>query len=251
MKHLFLSTLALGLLAFSCNSQDSTTTMEPESMEHNKLTEQEIADGWTLLFDGETMDHWRVYNQESIPAGWVVEDGAMVFDPAQRNDLYGLDIITKDTYTDFELKLEWWISEAGNSGIFYHVIEQEDKALYWSGPEMQILDNVNHPDADQGVDGNRKAGSLYDLIPADPQNAKSYGEWNSVKIVAKGDLFEHWQNGEMVLSFDRSTDEWKELVAGSKFAPHPEFGTADEGHIALQDHGDIVKFRNLKIRSLQ
>jgi hypothetical protein len=249
MKYL-LSIVALGLLGTSCNMPDQENTMESNSMAHNTLSDQEIADGWELLFDGESMDHWRVYNQEGIPAGWVVEDEAMVFDPEQRNDQYGLDIITKETYGDFELKLEWWLSEGGNSGIFYHVIEQEDKALYWSGPEMQILDNENHPDADQGVDGNRKAGSLYDLIPAVPQNAKPFGEWNSVKIVAKGDVIEHYQNGEMVLSFDRSTEEWKNLVAGSKFAPHPEFGTAAEGHIALQDHGDLVKFRNLKIRSL-
>jgi hypothetical protein len=249
MKYL-LSTLALGLFGVACTPQEPANTMDSDPMAHNTLTEQEISDGWKLLFDGESMDQWRVYNQEGIPAGWVVEDGAMVFDPEQRNEQYGLDIITKETYGDFELKLEWWLSEAGNSGIFYHVIEQEDKALYWSGPEMQILDNENHPDADQGVDGNRKAGSLYDLIPAVPQNAKPYGQWNSVKIVAKGDVIEHWQNGEMVLSFDRSTDEWKDLVAGSKFAPHPEFGTAAEGHIALQDHNDLVKFRNLKIRSL-
>lgn len=249
MKYL-LSIVALGLLGTSCNMPDQENTMMSNYMAHNTLSDQEIADGWELLFDGESMDHWRVYNQEGIPAGWVVEDGAMVFDPEQRNDQYGLDIITKETYGDFELKLEWWLSEGGNSGIFYHVIEQEDKALYWSGPEMQILDNENHPDADQGVDGNRKAGSLYDLIPAVPQNAKPFGEWNSVKIVAKGDVIEHYQNGEMVLSFDRSTEEWKNLVAGSKFAPHSEFGTAAEGHIALQDHGDLVKFRNLKIRSL-
>lgn len=249
MKYI-LSTLALGLLGVACTPQEPINTMISDPMAHNTLTEQEIEDGWELLFDGESMENWRVYNQEDIPAGWVVEDGAMVFDPEQRNDQYGLDIITKETYGDFELKLEWWLSEAGNSGIFYHVIEQEDKALYWSGPEMQILDNENHPDADQGVDGNRKAGSLYDLIPAVPQNAKPFGEWNSVKIVAKGDVIEHWQNGEMVLSFDRSTEEWKNLVAGSKFAPHPEFGIAAEGHIALQDHGDLVKFRNLKIRSL-
>ncbi len=249
MKYI-LSTLALGLLGVACIPQEPDNRTISDSMVHNTLTEQEISDGWELLFDGESMEHWRVYNQEAIPAGWVVEDGAMVFDPEQRNDQYGLDIITKETYGDFELKLEWWLSEAGNSGIFYHVIEQEDKALYWSGPEMQILDNENHPDADQGVDGNRKAGSLYDLIPAVPQNAKPNGEWNSVKIVAKGDVIEHWQNGEMVLSFDRSTEEWKNLVAGSKFAPHPEFGTAAEGHIALQDHDDLVKFRNLKIRPL-
>lgn len=250
MNQLTMFTLGLGLLLTACGSPESNPTEQAATMAHNTLTEQEIADGWELLFDGESMENWRVYNQEDIPAGWVVEDGAMVFDPEQRNDQYGLDIITKETYGDFELKLEWWLSEAGNSGIFYHVIEQEDKALYWSGPEMQILDNENHPDADQGVDGNRKAGSLYDLIPAVPQNAKPFGEWNSVKIVAKGDVIEHWQNGEMVLSFDRSTEEWKNLVAGSKFAPHPEFGTAAEGHIALQDHGDLVKFRNLKIRSL-
>ncbi len=218
----------------------------------NKLTKTEEDAGWQLLFDGQTMEHWRVYNQPNIPGeNWRVEDGLMVFRPQSNGEwTSGLDIITKETYSDFEFVMEWKISEGGNSGIFYHVIEQPDKALYWSGPEMQILDNENHPDANLGIDGNRKAGSLYDLIPASPQNANPHGEWNLVKIVSKGPTIEHWQNGERVLHYERWTNEWNEMVANSKFAEHPEFGQAKEGHLSLQDHGDVVMFRNLKIRRL-
>lgn len=226
--------------------------MSDHSESHNTLTDAEIADGWQLLFDGESMDHWRVYNQPDIPGeSWRVEDGAMVFRPQKTGDwTSGLDIITKETFSDFEFVLEWKVAEAGNSGIFYHVIEQSDKALYWSGPEMQILDNEHHPDANMGKDGNRQAGSLYDLIPAVPQNANPFGEWNTVKIVSNGPVIEHWQNGERVVRYERWTDEWNEMVANSKFAEHPEFGQAKEGHLSLQDHGDVVMFRNLKIRRL-
>lgn len=231
----------------SAMSSASTDASAP-----NTLTPAEVEQGWMLLFDGQTMDQWRVYNRPDIPGdNWRVEDGAMVFSPMESDEpMPGLDIITKETFGDFEFKLEWMVSERGNSGIFYHVIEQPDKALYWSGPEMQILDNENHPDSDQGMAGNRKAGSLYDLIPADPQNAKPHGEWNQVRIVSDGPRIEHWQNGQMVLSYERWTPEWQEMVAASKFAEHPEFGSAEEGHLALQDHGDVVRFRNLKIRRL-
>jgi hypothetical protein len=231
-----------------CQNSNTSTMIS----EINNLTTAEVQAGWQLLFDGETMDQWRVYNQPDIPGdSWRVEDGLLVFRPQTNGDwTSGLDIITKETFSDFEFMLEWKISESGNSGIFYHVMEQSDKALYWSGPEMQILDNVNHPDANMGVEGNRKAGSLYDLIPANPQNAKPSGEWNQVKIVSNGPVVEHWQNGERVVRYERWTDEWNEMVANSKFAEHPEFGQAKEGHISLQDHGDVVMFRNIKIRRL-
>lgn len=217
----------------------------------NQLTQQEIDDGWTLLFDGESTEHWRGYNMVDFPEqGWHVEDGLLVYRPSEGDDsTSGLDIITREVYSDFEFKIEWMIERGGNSGIFYHILEQ-DREIYWSGPEMQILDNINHPDADQGIEGNRKAGSLYDLIPAEPQNTNPHDEWNSVQIVSRGPVIEHWQNGEKVVEFERWTADWFDMLHESKFNCYPEFGALREGHIGLQDHGDVVKFRNIKIREL-
>ena len=246
-------TLLLALSTFvllGCESTDNPNNGEPEM---NELSQSEIEEGWELLFDGESTDKWRVYNMDSMPDhGWQIEDGLLVFRPPADEDGWssGLDIITKETYSDFEFKIDWKVERGGNSGIFYHVLEQEDQAIFWSGPEFQILDNINHPDADQGIDGNRKAGSLYDLLPADPQNTRPYDEWNSVKIVSNGPVIEHWQNGEKVVEYERWTPEWFSMLHESKFQCYPEFGAMREGHIGLQDHGDVVKFKNIKIRSL-
>lgn len=225
---------------------------EITSAQHNMLTEEEKSEGWILLFDGQSTDQWRGYNMDSFPEhGWVVEDNMLVFRaPGPNAESRPRDIITKKKFSDFRFKLEWMVEEGGNSGIFYHVLEQPTQSIYWSGLEMQILDNDNHPDANMGVNGNRKAGSLYDLIPADPQNTNPYGEWNSVEIVSRGNTIEHWQNGEKVLEYERWTPEWFEMIRKSKFVGHPEFGAIREGHLGLQDHGDEVKFRNLKIKEL-
>ncbi len=243
-------TLLLAFLLYNngCESAESTT----EENQMNQLTEAEIEEGWSLLFDGESTDQWRGYNMDSFPdAGWKIEDGLLVFRPPSDDDWSsGMDIITKEIYGDFEFQIDWKVERAGNSGIFYHVLEQEERAIYWSGPEFQILDNENHPDADQGVDHNRKAASLYDLIPADPQNTRPYGEWNSAKIVSDGPTIEHWQNDEKVVEYERWTTEWFDMLHESKFRGYPEFGAMREGHIGLQDHGDVVKFKNIKIRAL-
>ncbi len=215
----------------------------------NTLTDQERDEGWKLLFDGETTGEWRVYNGDDFPeSSWVIEDEALTFKPGGEG---GKDIITKEKYENFDLKLEWKISEDGNSGIFYKVMEQPSQAIYWSAPEFQLLDNENHPDAERGENGNRKAASLYDLLPAEPQNAKPYGEWNSARIVVDGARVEHWQNGTKVLEFELWTPEWYEMIRNSKFREHPEFGDAREGYIGLQDHGDKISFRNIKIRPLE
>jgi hypothetical protein len=241
--------ILLTALCTACSEGQSQQT-NSETM-HNQLTEQEVEDGWTLLFDGESTEHWRGYNMDAFPEnGWQAEDGLLVFRPSDSGEwTSGLDIITRETFSNYEFKIEWMIEESGNSGIFYHVLEQ-DRAIYWSGPEMQILDNINHPDADQGVNGNRKAGSLYDLIPAEPQNTRPHGEWNSVKIVSDGPVIQHWQNGEKVVEYERWTPEWFDMLHESKFNCFPEFGAMRDGHIGLQDHGDVVKFRNIKIREL-
>lgn len=230
----------------------SGSVFAQEAEEHNTLTAEERANGWELLFDGESTDGWRGYNDDAFPdVGWKVEDGELIVmesggDEAGR----GGDIVTTESYDDFILKLEWKLSEGGNSGIFYRALEQESQPIFWSAPEMQVLDNENHPDAEKGEDGNRKAGSLYDLIPADPQTFTGHGEWQEVMIVAEGPHIEHWMNGEKVLEYELWTPEWYEMVRDSKFESHPEFGDLHEGLIGLQDHGNLAHFRNIKIKEL-
>jgi hypothetical protein len=223
-----------------------------EASEHNTLTPQERENGWELLFDGETTDGWRGYNQTAFPdEGWTVrEETLLIRGSGGGVSGSGGDIVTAETYDDFILTLEWKISKGGNSGIFYRAIEQEGVALYWSAPEMQVLDNAHHPDATRGEDGNRKSGSLYDLIPAEPQPFTGHGEWQQVKIVADGPHVEHWLNGEKVLEYELWSPGWYEMIRNSKFECHPAFGDAREGLIGLQDHGTRAQFRNVKIKEL-
>jgi hypothetical protein len=164
----------------------------------------------------------------------------------------GGDILYDKEFSNFHLKMEWKIGEGGNSGIFYLGKEVEDWPIWKTAPEMQVLDNERHPDAMLGKDGNRKAGSLYDLIPADPQNTKPAGEWNSVEILVYNGTVVHKQNGETVLEYHLWTDDWNNLVADSKFPElNPDWANvAKSGYIALQDHGDDVWFRDIKIREL-
>lgn len=238
VKSTVLTIICIGLLVSMSMAQQANT-----------LTQKEKEEGWKLLFDGKTTEGWRGYNQESFPErGWEVKDGMLTV----LVDGGGGDIITTEVYEDFILKLEWRVAKGGNSGIFYHALEQPGEAIYWSAPEIQILDNENHPDANMGKNGNRKASSLYDLIPADPQNARPYDEWNQIEIVVRdnGAHVEHWMNGEKVVEYERWTPEWYEMLRNSKFNPHPEFGAAHQGYIGLQDHGDRVNFRNIRIKEL-
>ncbi|MFB6097744.1 MAG: DUF1080 domain-containing protein [Salinibacter sp.] len=213
----------------------------------NTLTEEEKENGWELLFDGKTTEGWRGYNQESFPEqGWTVRNGMLVIkDADNRASGPAGDIVTTETYDDFILKLEWKVSEEGNSGIFYRGIEQKGVALYWSAPEMQVLDNAVQPDS------NQMAGSLYDLIPARPQPFTGPGTWQQAKIVADGPHVEHWLNGTKVLEYEQWSSAWYERIRNSKFKCHPAFGDAHEGRIGLQDHGTLVRFRNIKIKELE
>lgn len=260
--------LLASALMFSCkgeggkNENDSSAVdtlenkMEKEMAQDapNTLTEAEKAEGWILLFDGTTSQGWRGYKKDSFPAGWEIVDGTISCKGSGRGEAgaeAGGDIIYDKKFSNFHLKLEWKISEGGNSGIFY--LGQETEDFIWkTAPEMQVLDNAKHPDAQAGKDGNRQAGSLYDLIPANPQNAKPAGEWNSVEIkVYKGTVW-HFMNGEQVLEYHLWTPEWKEMVKNSKFPKlNPKWvDVASEGYIGLQDHGDDVWFRNIKIKEL-
>lgn len=216
----------------------------------NTLTKKEKKAGWQLLFDGKTFTGWRGYNKTAFPEkGWDISDGSIHC----QSQGGGGDIIFDTKLTNFELTLDWKISEGGNSGIFIFGREVEGKPIYFSAPEMQVLDNQRHPDANMGKNGNRKAGSLYDMIPANPQNAKPAGEWNSVKIIAKNGNVEFWQNGVKVVSFTMGTDEWKKMCADSKFRDWTDFvnNNAKDGYFGLQDHGNDVWFKNIKLKILK
>ncbi len=239
-KLILLFFLAAGFI-FSCTNEDETTLAETDQS-LNTLSQDEINEGWVLLFDGESTNGWRGYNRDSFPDnGWVIEDQSLKVTGG------GGDIIYDQQFQNFHLKLEWKVSEGGNSGIFYLAQELENTPIWQSAPEMQILDNDQHPDAQMGVDGNRKAGSLYDLIPAEPQNFRGAGEWNKAEVSVNNGTVIHYQNGVPVLEYELGTDEWNEMVANSKFAPLEFFGIDQPGYIGLQDHGDDVWFRNIRI----
>lgn len=221
----------------------------------NTLTAKEKEDDWKLLFDGKNTEGWRGYGKDSFPQGWIIEDGTLKVQGSGAGEAGGGgDIIFDEEFKDFELTLEYKVSEGGNSGIFYLAKEIEGEPIYTSAPEYQILDNERHPDARLGKNGNRKAASLYDLIPAEPQNAKPAGEWNKVSIIVYRGTVIHSQNGENVVEYHLWTDEWKKMVANSKFKDWDNFlnagGDDKKGYIGLQDHGDDVWFRNIKIKQL-
>ena len=199
------------------------------------------SDGWTEL----TADHWRGYNKDSIPSAWIVmEDGTFHF----TGEGEGGDIITRGMYDDFELMLEWKISEGGNSGIMFRVNEEHDYP-WRTGPEYQILDNDNHPDAQEG--GDRLAGANYDMHEPSEDAVNPVGEWNTARIVVSGANVEHWLNDVMIVSYELWSDDWNERIAGSKWIDMPSYGMEQMGHICLQDHGDHVWFRNIKVRALE
>lgn len=214
--------------------------------------------GYTVIFDGSSTDGWRAYGRETLPDRWVIEDGALKFDP-QKEGSRG-DVIFAHKFGNFILEMEWKVSKGANSGILYLIQEVEGQPSVASAPESQVLDNENHPDAKLGKDGNRKSSSLYDLIPAVPQNAKPFGEWNKVKIVIDNGRVEHWQNGKKVVEYELWTPEWNEMLANSKFGPQswPDAwwlmtnagGNERKGYIGLQDHGDEVWFRNIRVKVL-
>lgn len=228
------------LLLSSCSSNETNTT-------DNMLTNAEIADGWQLLFDGKNINaNWRGFKQENAPTKWVIDDGAIFFNP----EIAGTsgDIISRDQYSEFEFALEWKVAPGSNSGIFYHAVESDEYEFpYETAPEMQVLDNDLHPD---GKFEQHRAGDLYDLMKSRVENVVPVGEWNKVRIVVKGNLVQHYQNGELVIETTMWDDNWAALIADSKFATWPGFGKSRVGHFALQDHTDPVWFKNLKVRKL-
>ena len=213
----------------------------------NALTAQEKKDGWKLLFDGKTTKGWRQYSSDKISARWKVSNGELYLDKSVKEG--SGDIITDGEYKDYDFSLEWKIDACGNSGVIFNVVEDPKfEATYHTGPEMQVLDNTCHPDAKIIK---HRAGDLYDLISCSKETVKPAGEWNVARIVSKDAKMEFWLNGTKTVEFTMHTPEWDQMVANSKFKTMPAFGKALKGHIALQDHGDGVYYRNIKIRELK
>jgi len=219
----------------------------------NKLTGKEKKAGWTLLFNGKDFTGWRQCNGTEMPKNWVIEDNAMkVFTAPDKKPGQGANgdiIYAPKKFRNFELSIDWKTSKMGNSGIFYNVREVEGKAIYYAAPEVQVLDNI---DATDNKIDSHLAGSLYDMLPADPKTVKPAGEWNTIVISLKDGKVTHTQNGVKVVEYTLWTPEWDAMVANSKFKTFPGFieGIAREGYIGLQDHGYAIWFRNIKIREL-
>jgi hypothetical protein len=206
----------------------------------NSLTADERAAGWRLLFDGRTTAGWRGWRMDSMPSGWQAVDGALTRVGA------GGDIITREAFRNFELALEWKVAPGGNSGIFYRASEDAE-AIYWTAPEMQVLDDAGHDDGQSRLTA---AGANYDLDPAPAGVVRPAGEWNQVRLVVIGAHVEHWLNSTKVVEYELGSPAWEAKVQASKFAPHPHYGRNAEGYVGLQDHGDLVAYRNIKIRVL-
>lgn len=229
-----------------------------QNMATNTLTEQERAEGWKLLFDGTTTNGWRGAYMDKFPAGgWVIENGTIgPVESGGAESRNGGDIVTVDEYDNFDLKFQFMLTDSANSGVKYFVAEQQPKPQGSAfGLEFQVLDDDKHPDARKGREGNRTTGSLYDLIPANNKSVKPIGQWNEGRVMVKGNRVEHWLNGTRVVEYERGSENYRTLVGESKYAA-PEynasgrFGEAAKGRILIQDHGDRVMFRNIRIKIL-
>jgi hypothetical protein len=231
----------VGLIAMLTGCGGASDGASSQENPQNMLTPSEREAGWRLLFDGKTTRGWRGYRKDSMPAGWQVVDGALTrVAPAG-------DIVTIEQFDNFELSLEWRVAPGGNSGIFYRVTEDGEHPWH-SGPEMQVLDDAAHADGRSPL---TSAGALYGLYPAPRGVSKPAGEWNAARIVLNGSHVEHWLNGTKVVEAELGSPDWQARVARSKFDTLPRYGRNQSGHIGLQDHGDRVEYRNIKLRVLR
>lgn len=228
-------------------------SVDTQAQKLNKLTKKEKKAGWTLLFNGKDFTGWRQCNGSAMPANWKIDDNAMqVFTAPDKKPGQGSNgdiLYSVKKFRNFELSIDWKAGKMGNSGIFYNVREVPGKPIYYASPEIQVLDNV---DATDNKVASHLAGSLYDMLPADPKTVKPTGEWNTIVVKVQDGKVTHTQNGVLVVSYTLWTPEWDKMVANSKFKSFPGFteGISKEGYIGLQDHGYEIWFRNIKIREL-
>lgn len=237
------------ILLVSCNNAVSKQSPQPPAM--NSISQEEKNDGWELLFDGTSTAGWHAYHNQPVGKAWKVVDGTLTIDVSEKKDgkvVGGGDIVTDKEFDHFHLKYDWKISVNGNSGVIFYAQEDSKYKYPWeTGPEMQVLDNNGHPDAKIIK---HRAGDLYDLISSSKETVKPAMEWNTAEIKSVNGKLDFYLNGENVVSTTLWDDNWKNLVAGSKFKNMPDFGKYQKGKLGLQDHGDIVWFRNIKIKRL-
>jgi hypothetical protein len=234
------ATVAVALLLPSAGA-----AQKGDASVQSRLTDEEKRAGWSLLFDGSTLTGWRGFKRSDASATrWKIEDGTLSVDPADGRDTRGaLDLITTSTYDNFELSLEWRVSPGGNSGVKYFVLEDRDAAI---GHEYQIIDDERHPDAKLGP--KRQTSAFYDVLAATNRPIRPAGEFNQSRIVVRGKTVEHWLNGARVLQYELETPALQSAIDQSKFKGIERFGKLQKGYILLQDHGDRVWYRNVKIR---
>jgi hypothetical protein len=247
MKKLTYLITVLCLIIVTGTTSNGQQEKQVKNTENNKLTKKEIKEGWVLLWDGKTNAGWRGYRTTTFPlTGWEMKDGILTVMPPQGTAKSGGDIITVNKYKNFELSVDFLYNPGANSGIKYFIDGKTNV-----GCEYQILDDKLHPDAKLGINGNRTLAGLYDLIPPINKVDNGPGQWNTAGIIVKGNHVEHWLNGKMTVSYERGDAAWKALVATSKFKDAAGFGEATEGHILLQDHGNMVSFKNIKLREIK
>ncbi len=253
MRKMTIVLLALTIVGVGCKQKETkeTTTEAEVEME----TKEEMEDNeWITLFDGTSFDGWHVYPGKEVPDAWQLEDGAMILRTTEyRPDGNRFNMVTDREFESFELSLEWMVTKGANSGIMWAVIEDEKyPEPYYSGPEIQVLDNINHPDAKNGT--SHQAGALYDMVSPAKDVVKPLGEWNSYTITInhKTNQGSVVLNGEKIVEFPVNGDAWDAMVADSKFATWEAFGKSRTGRIALQDHGEAIPigYRNIKIKEL-
>jgi hypothetical protein len=227
-------------LCLLCSLAAVSFVSGPRAQTSGTMTNQEKASGFMPLFDGTSLAGWRGYKTPTPPAGWKAVNGELVRDAA------GGDLMTVDEFQDFELRLEWKISKNGNSGIMFRVGTSGDTP-WTTGPEFQILDNAGHKDGQSPL---TSAGSNYAVHPPVKDVTKPVGEWNDVRLIVRGSHVEHWMNGVKLLEYEIGSDDWDTRVKASKFATMPGYGRMPRGYIVLQDHGDLVSYRNIRIKRL-
>jgi hypothetical protein len=253
LSHYYLVLLLCLISVNAVYGQTTPSKTNETKSADNTLSAKETKDGWILLFDGKTSNGWMNAKTKQFPStGWAIKNGTLGVNPATKSQGGGGDIVSTDKYKNFELSIDFKYAPGANSGIKYFVDTERDNGGYSDiGCEYQILDDKLHPDAKEGISGNRTLAGLYDLIAPKPKKDNGADNWNNATIIVKGNHVEHWLNGAMTLQYERGNQAWKDLVATSKFKKIPGFGENAEGRILLQDHGAVVEFKNMKIREIK